>query len=212
MKQIFYRADFILSNYQIQPLLNGNICVPDMDFTATVSSSGNHSLSCSCVYYLRAKSICSHTVAVAEDGSYLISFLKHIEKSQDVNKILNQNPKSGQKPKEKKKRKGKNNTFQQPIQEEVSTNDLDFPIVSNFTEYYHNEESFEIRHITSAECKRAKACITCKVGFPTKTLAVPEKQIVIIHKKRYERPLFGDKKKFLRMTVTNQLGKKILLC
>ena len=108
MKQIFYWADFILSNYQIQPLLNGNICVPDMDFAATVSSSGNHSLSCSCVYYLRAKSICSHTVAVAEDGSYLISFLKHIEKSQDVNKILNQNPKSGQKPKEKKKRKGKN--------------------------------------------------------------------------------------------------------
>ena len=72
----------------------------------------------------------------------------------------------------------------------------------------HNEELFEVKHLTSVECKRAKACITFKVGFPKKSLAVPEKQIVIIHKERYERPVSDDDKKFLGMTISNQLEKK----
>ena len=106
----------------------------------------------------------------------------------------------------RRKEKGRNNVKQVPIEEEVS-NDMDFPPPKIFTEYFHNEQPFRLDFTSSADCKRANSCMTCKVAFP-KLNPAPINAILIIHKERYERPVKDEKGKFLRMTVSNQLGKK----
>lgn len=125
-----------------------------------------------------------------------------------MNKVLNNiSKRSGEKPKEKKKRLGKNNISQQPLQKTFCANDLDFPIPCRFTEYYNNEEPFVITFLTAPECKRAKCCMSCNTAFPKNSPPAPESEIVFIHRERYERPIKDSNGNFVRMTITKQLGK-----
>lgn len=82
LKQIFNRADFIRSNYKIQVLFSGNYCVPDLEFAATVTNKGNYKLHCSCAFFLRAHCICSHTVAVADEGGIWLVIWSALKKPQ----------------------------------------------------------------------------------------------------------------------------------
>ena len=175
LKRIFSRADFIRENHRIENLVSRNYCVPDVEFAATVSKKAGYSLRCTCNMFLSAKSICAHTLAVADHAGFLSQFLDQIEREtqKSLNEMLNNNPKqAGLKPKEKKKRKGKNNVTQKVIENEYTENDLDFPVACDYSEFYHNEEFFHIVKITSKECSRAKACISCKMVFPKRNPSI----------------------------------------
>ena len=102
LKQIWSTAEFILENYEMQQLICGNFCVPDVDVTFTVFfRSGN--LRCSCQQYGKTDGLCPHAVATAEKVGLLETFiLSYIETGGNINKVLHDTPENaGDKPKHK---------------------------------------------------------------------------------------------------------------
>jgi len=211
LQRIWNEAIFILSNYQIQELVSGVFCVPDVEMAYNVTPQENFGLSCSCKRFHSTNGLCCHVVAVAEKRGFLADFIIYIgKKFNDINKIIyNRLPKqAGDKPRQSKKRKGRNNRNLHPIIDaQCNRDEIDYPKECRFTEYYHNNERFTVDFLDSNDCKRAKNCISCDISFP-KSNACPEQQIVVIHKERYERPVTDNTEKFLRMTVTKKLGRK----
>ena len=91
---------------------------------------------CTCAMFIRVKGLCAHTLAVADHVGFLPEYLETVEKSapKALNEMLNNKPaNAGLKPKEKKKRKGKNNKFSTPVENEYEENDLDFPKQFSFS-------------------------------------------------------------------------------
>ena len=219
LKNIWSTTEFILSNYKLQQLFGGNICVPDVDAAFTVEIGPSYALKCHCQLFRRTNGLCHHAVAVAEKGSYLRQFLERFaKKCNDPNRVIHNNIPShaGDKPKQKKPRRGRNNIQMMPITSTVNDNlpsnnydpDIDIPKQQRFTEFFHNNERFEIVMLKDNECKRAKSCISCKIAFAKDNPVSPEGDIIIIHKERYERPVKDHNGNFLRMTVSNHLGRK----
>ena len=166
---------------------------------------------CTCAMFIRVKGLCAHTLAVADHVGFLPQYLETVEKSapKALNEMLNNKPaNAGLKPKEKKKRKGKNNKLSTPVENEYEENDLDFPKPCEYTEYFHNDERFFITKLGSSDCTRAKECISCTVAFPKLNKPSIRQELIVYHRERYQRPIYDEDKKFLRMTITKQLGKK----
>ena len=219
LKHIWGSAELILCNYQIQELIGGNFCVPDVDFAYTVKPAANFGLKCTCTQNSKTDGLCQHVVAVAEKYGYLSEFLtKYCNSGNNVNRIVQHNvpDRAGDKPKQRKPRRGRNNQKKVPITQfngdlnisnEVDP-DVDFMKECRFTEYFHNNEMFKIIFLNDKECIRAKSCISCKITFPKHNPASPDCDIIVVHCERYERPLKDANGKFLRMTISNNVGRK----
>ena len=216
LKQIWSAAEFILENYEIQWLICGNFCVPDVDI-AFIAFSKNGNLRCICQQYGKSDGLCPHVVVVAEKEVLLEIFISgYIETGGNINKVLNNTlENAGDKPKQNKTRRSRNNISKSPIifvqgQPEPTAFDLeiDLPKRKLFTEYYQNNEKFDILFLNNPECDRGRSCISCKLAFPKNNPVVPDGQLVIMHKERYKKPINDSAGKFIRMTVTNHFGRK----
>ena len=127
------------------------------------------SYTCRCRQSQSTAIICCHIFVVADTIGNLSEFLTaYNQKKGKANNIVYANiPKrAGEKPKEKKKRKGQNNVKCIPILEEVqrSDNDIDFLKPLAFTEIWHNHNDFNV--VFTRECQNAKKCESCKVNLP----------------------------------------------
>ena len=222
LKHIWGSAELILCNYQIQELVGGNLCVPDIDFAYTVQPGANFALKCTCTQYGKTDGLCQHVIVVAEKYGYLNAFLNRYSTfGNNVNRIVQRNlpDRAGDKPKQKKPRRGRNNQAKVPITGVINCDnvqqgtelvdpDIDFLKERRFTEFFHNNEPFKVVFLNDQECTRAKSCISCKMSFPKTNPASPDCDIVFVHRERYERPVKDSNGKFLRMTISNGLGRK----
>ena len=69
LKQVWSTAEFILENYEIQRLICGNFCVPDVDIAfAVFFKRGN--LRCTCQQYDKTDGLCPDVIVAA--------YLKHL--------------------------------------------------------------------------------------------------------------------------------------
>ena len=129
----------------------------------------------------------------------LAAFLGNFNKKEGkASSILNAYiPKrAGEKPKEKKKRKGQNNVVQNPIMEEIERpdNDIDFQKPLAFTEIWHNSNRFEV--VFTRECtSKAQKCESCKVEFAWGGAVCVPQDIAICHMDRYFYPKKDAKRK-----------------
>ena len=133
-----------------------------------------------------------------------------------MNKVLNNTLENrGDKPRQEKPRRGRSNISKSPItivqgqpNQTAFDPEIDLPKRKLFTEYYQNNEKFEILFLNNPECDRAQSCISCKLAFQKGNSVVPDGELVIMLKERYERPAKDSAGKFMRMTVTNHLERK----
>ncbi|CAB3990578.1 Hypothetical predicted protein [Paramuricea clavata] len=128
---------------------------------------------------------------VYENLGNLPKYLKSYNKKSDkASKIIFGNIpiRAGEKPREKKKRKGSNNVELHPIVEEVRRNDidLDFPKPLNFTEIYHNKNNFDV--VFTKDYRNISKCESCKIEFPTGGIVCIPQDIAILHMERYYYP------------------------
>ena len=108
LKQVWSITEFVLENYEIQRLIYGKFCVPDIDI-AFSHFSKDRNLRCPCQQYDKTNGLCTHVVAVAEKEGVLKTFISsYIETDGNINKVFNNTPENaGSKPKQKKKQKTK---------------------------------------------------------------------------------------------------------
>lgn len=120
LKEIWRRAEFILSHYKIIELANANFCVTEFDSSYTVETK-NEKISCdkSCKSFRDSGGLCPHVLVVAEKIGKLGSFIATYKKSANkLGKIISANlsKQLGGKPNQQKKpRRGKNNVSQEPV-------------------------------------------------------------------------------------------------
>ena len=87
--------------------------------------------------------------------------------------------------------------------------EIHLPKTKLFAEYYHHNENFEILFLNNPECCKARSCIACKLTFTKDNpVLVPDVELNIMHKERYELPAKDCAGKFLPMIITNHLGRK----
>ena len=73
-------------------------------------------LTCTCLEFAKTDGLCAHVVSVAEMEGFLECFVSNLQSNVNVNKVLNNTPKrGGDKPKQKKRRRGRNNVCKTPI-------------------------------------------------------------------------------------------------
>ena len=190
MKDIWANAAMILDTEKIIGLENDTFCITDSDDSFIVKKSGQL-YQCECPMFKANSVLCQHVVVVCENSDSLQQYLTRLEKQTDkaVKVMFRDLPGgSGRKPGAKKCR-GSNNIAKQPIldfQEDSIVN----PRPSIFTEYYHNDEKFEVVFIK--DYKNAKQCASCKNAIPREFLTIPF-DIIFSHKEHYEYPATDDK-------------------
>ena len=115
---------------------------------------------------------------------------------------------AGAKCRQQKPHRGNNNVKQEPLLEELDPNsvhdpNLDFAKPCHFTEFYHNDEPFNIVFVN--DFPNAKSCKQCKVNF-SRTLPIAPWDICVMHKKRYLYPVKDPENstKVLRYTPTRK--------
>lgn len=208
LKEIWERAAIIIESYHVLPLENYKFCVTEDEECWAVERKATACYSCQCNTFKVNGLLCQHVVVVGEKQGDLHEYLRKIERKESkAVEVMCQNlpNQRGQKP-GAKPRRGKNNAQQSPIIEVVDKMAVDTPKPSRFTEYYHNDEPFEIVFIK--DFKKAKQCESCGNAIPKRFLTRPF-DIIFLHKERYQYPVKDDQGKFLRMTVTRKkLGKK----
>ena len=187
LKEIWRRAEVILSNYKVMELANGNYCVVEFDSSYNVESKNEKISNCkNCKSFRDTGGICPHILAVAENNGTLTSSIASYKASSNrLGKIIKANlPKQlGGKPQQcKKPRRGSSNISQVPIQTVVDTSDLMAPKPARYTEYYQNDEPFYIVFIK--DYKNAKNCIGCNNDFP-KRMPIAPYDIALLHEERY---------------------------
>ena len=229
LRKLWSSTDFILKNCSVSKLLSGNFCVTDYDNCFNIFFDKEHALVCPCLYFRHNVGLCPHVMAVAEKENMLMNILtQYSTKKNKFGKMveINQPKRSGEKPHEKKKRRGANNVRKSPItaviqlQRNVVGNigqvdhfdpELDKEKECHFSEYWQNDELFYIIHLgDKEECKNAKACTSCGRAFAKRNPTLYENDVIISHRERYQRPVKDEKGNFLRKTITkpNQLGRK----
>ena len=83
LKQVWSTAEFLLENYEIQRLICGNFCLPDVDIAFTVFfKSGN--LRCTCQQCGKTDGLCPHVVAAAKKEGFLETFILSTSKQVEI--------------------------------------------------------------------------------------------------------------------------------
>lgn len=165
LNQIWNEAEIILSHHSVIDVNAGVYCVTEHGSSTNVSISRG-TISCQCRKFTSTAGLCPHALAVAETKGNLAEYLTKFNASKDkLKKIAFANipQRAGEKPKEKKKRKGKNNVSQKPINEEVfpTDEDGDFQKPLAFTDIWHNKNDFVV--VFTKDYINAKRCESCKV-------------------------------------------------
>ena len=205
LNQIWKEAEIILSHHAIIDVDDGVYCVTEFGKSTNVSVKSRGSIICKCRYFNSTAGLCHHALAVAEVKDVLGEYLRKFNtKDGKMDKIVFANiPKrAGEKPKEKKKRKGQNNVEQRPVINEVMAkdDDIDFPKPLAFTEIWHNKNDFQV--IFTRDNKKAKQCESCKVEFAKGCVICIPQDIAILHMEWYLYPKKDGSGKFLRMEPT----------
>lgn len=148
LNQIWHQAERILSHHHIIDLNNGVFCVTEHG-TSTNVVTKEGIVTCPCKTSKSTAGLCQHTLAVAEEMGILSGCLTKFNlKKNKVGRIVSQHVprRAGDKPKEKKKRKGHNNIPTVPIVSEKrkADNDIDFAKPMSFSEVWHNSNLFHI--------------------------------------------------------------------
>ena len=115
----------------------------------------------------------------------------------------NRPKRAGDKPREKKERKGQNNVELTPIVQLDTPADpgIDYEKPLMFTEIYHNN-LFYVTFTRGAP--KAVKCPSCKVEFPRGEVTCIPFDIAIAHKERYYYPIKNSEGKIIRMEPTGQ--------
>lgn len=195
LKEIWKKAETILSNYNVMELANGNYCVIEYDSSFTVETKKGKISNCkNCKSFRDTGGLCPHVLVVAEKQGTLQVFIDSYKKSSNkLGKMIKANlPKQlGGKPQQQKKpRRGGNNISQEPIQLEIDTSDLISPKPARYTEYYQNDEPFQVVFIQ--DHKNAVKCVGCSNDFPKKMPIAPY-DIALAHEERYCYPKTDDR-------------------
>ena len=188
LSKIWHQANIIVSHYHVLDVGNG-YAVTEFSACHKVSILGK-SLKCDCRTFKATTGICSHVLVVADHTKELSSFLSSFNQKDTVG-IGNIPKRAGEKPRDKKKRKGKNNVKSVPVlnQQAPIDPDIDSPKPVNFTAIHHNSNPF-IVVFTKEFGKKKMKCQSCKVEFPTsgKMICIPY-DIAIVHSERYYYPV-----------------------
>ena len=142
-------------------------------------------------------------MAVAEKKKQLPEFLKlYKEKSNKASKVILKNlpVNAGEKP-SSKRRKGKNNVSARLITEELDPQNVSHPKPPNYTEYFHNDEPFDV--VFTRDHPQASQCTTCDVAFPRRMPMVPY-DLAFVDKERWEYPVKDDNGKIVGKKVTKK--------
>ena len=191
LTQIWHEAEIILSHNKVIDLGGGMYCVTEFGNSVNVMVKGKR-LTCKCRNFQSTAGLCSHVLAVADTMGTLSEFVETFNRKEGkASSILQANiPKrAGEKPKEKKKRKGQNNIELNPIVEEIerADNDLDFQKPLSFTEIWHNSNKFQV--VFTRECtNKAQKCESCKVEFAHGGVVCIPQDISICHMERFYYP------------------------
>ena len=213
VKEIWRRAEIILSHYKVLELENDNFCVTEFDSSYTVETK-NEKISCdkSCKAFRDSGGLCPNVLVVAEKIEKLRSFIDSYKKSSNkLGKIINANlPKQlGGKPNQQKKpRRGKNNVSQEPVLLEEEYSDMMAPKPMRYTEYYQNDEPFYVVFIH--DYANATKCIGCTNEF-SKRVQIAPYDIAILHEERYCYPKKDDQGN-VEMVPTHKKKAKRFYC
>ncbi|CAH3158854.1 unnamed protein product [Pocillopora meandrina] len=163
-KDIWRRAEIILSHYKIIELANTNFCVTEFDTSYTVETR-NEEISCdkNCKSFRDGGGLCPHVLAVAEKIDKLRSFITTYKKaSNKMGKIISTNlsKQLGGKPNQRpRQRRGKNNVNQVPVVSEEDPYDVMVPKPMRYIEYYQNDEPFYV--VFTHDYSNAITCTGC---------------------------------------------------
>ena len=108
---------------------------------------------------------------------------------------------------QKKPCRGNNNVEQEPLVDKfdpssVHDPDMDCAKPCRFTEFYHNDEPFNLVFVN--DFLNVKSCEQCKANF-SRTLSIAPWDICVMHKERYLYPVKDpDSTKVLRYTPTRK--------
>ena len=202
---LWKKANSILSKHAMIPLGNDKFCVTEFGKSHDVCCKGN-AFTCSCKDFTCTSGICPHTLVVADTlGSLrlLIDIYKR-KNNQGFRSFHNKvNKNAGQKPGQKKPRRGQQQISMEPVVniENPVDPELDFPKPFQPTEIWHNNEPFEI--VLVGSIKSAKRCEKCLLEFPKENdlINVPY-DLGVKHRQRYQWPVYDSNvkpRKFLRM-------------
>ena len=148
LNKIWHEAEVILSHHQIIHLNNDVYCITEHGNSTNVSTK-NGNFICHCNNAKSTSGLCQHTLALAEEKGCLHTFLSkfYSKKNKAANIVKDNAPKrAGEKPKEKKKRKGQNNVESVPIviKRRKADDEIDFQKPMMFSEIWHNKNPFNI--------------------------------------------------------------------
>ena len=179
-------------------------CLFQFQVTAT-GLEGKIRYRCSCDRYKAYDGLCGHIVAIAVNEEDLRDTLSnYCSCGGRVEQLIENSLPSGggEKPGNKKPRRGKNNLKSAPITRVVQWNDpiLDIPKPFQGTKPWHNENPFLVHLLSDPWCKKATKCESCGVTFPANNS--PEANIILIHlekssKGKEERKFYCCRKKCL---------------
>ena len=204
LNQIWNEAEIILSHHSVIDCNAGVYCITEHGGSTNVSISRGK-IYCKCRKFTSTAGLCPHALAVAETNGNLAEYLTKFNSSEDkLKKIAFANipQRAGEKPKEKKKRKGKNNISQKPINEEAfpTDEDIDFQKPLAFTEIWHNKNDFVV--VFTKDYIKATRCESCKVEFARGGVVCIPHDIAVLHMERFLYPKKDANGNLLRMEPT----------
>jgi len=203
LSNIWHQAAVILSDYHVLEVGDGYVVTEYSSCTKINMVGTNGNLKCGCNTFKSTSGICAHVLVVAEEKKELSLFLARFSKPKKQMPLNNIPKRAGEKPKEKKKRKGKNNVKSVSIVTEQPPVDpyIDLPKPTNFTEIYHNNNPFFVVFTTAL--KQPVKCQSCKVEFQSKGQAVcVPYDIALGHNERYYYPKKDDQGRLIGMEPT----------
>ena len=207
LNKIWHEAEVILSHHQIINLNNDVYCITEHGNSTNVSTK-NGNFICHCNNAKSTSGLCQHTLALAEEKGCLHTFLSkfYSKKNKATNIVKDNAPKrAGEKPKEKKKRKGQNNVESVPIviKRRKADDEIDFQKPMMFSEIWHNKNPFNIV-FTREEGKKSIKCESCTVEFPQGPLICIPQDVAVKHMERYLYPKKDEKGNLIKMVPTWQ--------
>lgn len=123
LSQIWNESEIILSHHSVTDVGVGVYCVTEHGSSTNVSINGGK-ISCKCRKFTSTAGLCPHALAFAKRNGIPAEYLTKFNSSNKLKKLAFANiPKvAGEKPKEKKNRKGQNNVLQRPVNAETEFN------------------------------------------------------------------------------------------
>ena len=222
LKRFWIKAKYILDNGSIVPLPSGNYCITDEQFGYNVcENKKTKTWCCNCKDATLTGGLCPHLLVFHNEVGSLADYLERYSKNKGVAALIidgNAPSRGGEKPCQKKKRRGANNVRSAPITSVVAPFKIimgpngmtqiydinwDVPKQCTHTEYWHNDDLFFIESTKSKNGRKAKSCISCQRCFPKRNPSVGEGDIVVSHQERYSYPVKDDTGNIVKWDVSN---------